>query len=98
MQEPFARPPARITTPPSRRRLDFARGNIRIPGTRDLDPVVVLQVRDSTGKVLYDHDTANDLKKEQVVNAGSRLAPADRIHDRLHGPLDHLDLRQQQQR
>jgi membrane peptidoglycan carboxypeptidase len=52
-------------------RLDFARGNIRIPGTRDLDPVVILRVQDSDGNVLYDHDTANDLKKEQVVNAGS---------------------------
>ena len=52
-------------------RLDFARGNLRIPGTRELDPVVVLQVRDRDGNILYDHDTANDLQKKQVVNAGS---------------------------
>ena len=52
-------------------KLDFARGNIRIPGTRDLDPVVVLRVQDNNGNILYDHETANDLKKEQVVNAGS---------------------------
>jgi membrane peptidoglycan carboxypeptidase len=51
--------------------LDFARGNIRIPGTRELDPVVVLQVRDRNGNTLYDHATANDLQKKQTVNAGS---------------------------
>jgi len=52
-------------------KLDFQRGNIRIPGTRDIDPVVVLKVEDKDGNVLYDHATAGDLKKEQVVNAGS---------------------------
>lgn len=52
-------------------KLDFQRGNIRIPGTRDIDPVVVLKVEDKNGTVLYDHATAGDLKKEQVVNAGS---------------------------
>jgi len=54
-----------------RQSIDFRQGNIRIPGTRNLDPVVILKVTDNTGKVLYDHATANDLKKEQVVNAGS---------------------------
>lgn len=52
-------------------KLDFQRGNIRIPGTRDIDPVVVLRVEDRNGNVVYDHSTAGDLKKEQVVNAGS---------------------------
>ncbi len=52
-------------------KLDFQRGNIRIPGTRDIDPVVILKVEDKDGQVLYDHAAAGDLKKEQVVNAGS---------------------------
>ncbi|MEO9254404.1 MAG: hypothetical protein ABI305_02610, partial [Tepidiformaceae bacterium] len=50
---------------------DFQRGNIRIPGTRDLDPVVILKVQDAQGNVIYDHSTANDLQTKQVVNAGS---------------------------
>jgi membrane peptidoglycan carboxypeptidase len=49
----------------------FQHGDIRLPGTRDIDPVVILKVEDDQGKVLYDHATANDLKREQVVNAGS---------------------------
>ena len=31
-------------------KLDFARGNIRLPGTRELDPVVVLQVQAATAR------------------------------------------------
>ena len=49
----------------------FQHGDIRLPGTRDIDPVTILKVTDDSGKVLYDHSTANDLKREQVVNAGS---------------------------
>lgn len=51
--------------------LAFARGNIRIPGTRELDPVVVLEVRDSAGQVIYDHEAAGDLQRVEVVNPGS---------------------------
>ncbi len=54
-----------------RQAVDFQRGNIRIPGTRELDPVVVLKVVDNNGQVVYDHATAGDLQKKQVVNAGS---------------------------
>jgi membrane peptidoglycan carboxypeptidase len=50
---------------------EFQRGNIRIPGTRELDPVVILKVQDVNGNVLYDHATANDLQTKQMVNAGS---------------------------
>ncbi|HKS91563.1 MAG TPA: transglycosylase domain-containing protein, partial [Tepidiformaceae bacterium] len=50
---------------------EFQHGDIRLPGTRDIDPVTILKVTDDSGKVLYDHSTANDLKREQVVNAGS---------------------------
>ncbi|MCA9831265.1 MAG: transglycosylase domain-containing protein [Dehalococcoidia bacterium] len=49
----------------------FSRGNIRIPGTRELDPVVVLTVTDRDGNVLYDHASAGDLQRVQVVDAGS---------------------------
>lgn len=51
--------------------LEFGRGNIRIPGTRELDPVTVLKVEARDGTVLYDHATANDLQRKQVVDAGS---------------------------
>lgn len=52
-------------------KLAFQHGDIRLPGTRDIDPVVILKVQDDQGDVLYDHSTANDLKHEQVVDAGS---------------------------
>ncbi|MEO6044206.1 MAG: transglycosylase domain-containing protein [Tepidiformaceae bacterium] len=52
-----------------RERLDFARGNTRLPGSRALDPVVVLSVRGVDGSVLYEH--GSDLQKTQVVDAGS---------------------------
>ena len=48
--------------------LEFQRGNIRIPGTRELDPIVVLEVRDKDGKVIY---TEPEPQTKQVVNAGS---------------------------
>ncbi|MFN0146786.1 MAG: transglycosylase domain-containing protein [Dehalococcoidia bacterium] len=50
---------------------EFSRGNLRLKGSRELDPVVVLQVRDNDGTVLYDHAAANDLQRKQVVDAGS---------------------------
>ncbi len=52
-----------------RLRLDFARGNVRLPGTRPLDPVVVLRVQAADGRVLY--DASADRQRVQVVNAGS---------------------------
>jgi len=52
-------------------RLAFARGHIRIPETRELDPVVILEVRDASGAVIYDHETANDLQRVEVINPGS---------------------------
>jgi membrane peptidoglycan carboxypeptidase len=51
-----------------RQALDFARGNIRLPGTRELDPVVILQVVDADGKVLF---TQGEPERRQVVDAGS---------------------------
>jgi membrane peptidoglycan carboxypeptidase len=50
-------------------RLDFIHGNIRIPGTRALDPVTVLQVRGPDGTVVYQE--GGDLQKTQVVDAAS---------------------------
>ncbi|MEX1104084.1 MAG: hypothetical protein WED87_07530, partial [Dehalococcoidia bacterium] len=49
--------------------LDFVRGNIRLPDSRDLDPVTVLEVRDINGDVIYTH--GDDLQRQQVVDAGS---------------------------
>lgn len=50
---------------------DFALGHTRLPGTRDLDPVVVLQVKGPNGEIVYDHEQAGDLQAIQKVNAGS---------------------------
>ncbi|MGE0600040.1 MAG: transglycosylase domain-containing protein [Dehalococcoidia bacterium] len=47
----------------------FIHGHIRLPGTRQLDPVVVLKVTAADGSVLYEH--GDDLQKVQVVNPGS---------------------------
>jgi membrane peptidoglycan carboxypeptidase len=52
-----------------RQKLDFSRGNIRLPGSRELDPVTVLEVRGINGEVLYTH--GDDLQRKQVVDAGS---------------------------
>ena len=46
----------------------FNRGHIRIPGTRELDPVVILQVRGSDGEILF---TQPEPLKKQVYDAGS---------------------------
>jgi membrane peptidoglycan carboxypeptidase len=51
--------------------LAFNRGHIRLPGTRALDPVTVLKVETRDGTVLYDHQTAGDLQRLQVVDGGS---------------------------
>ncbi len=48
--------------------LDFARGHIRIQGTRELDPVVILQVQGPNGEVLF---TQGEPERKQVVDAGS---------------------------
>jgi membrane peptidoglycan carboxypeptidase len=50
---------------------EFARGNLRLEGTRALDPVTVLTVTDKDGNVLYDHAQQKDLQSKQVVDAGS---------------------------
>jgi membrane peptidoglycan carboxypeptidase len=52
-----------------RQKLEFQRGNIRLPGSRDLDPVTVLEVRSIDGEVLYTH--GDDLQRQQVVDPGS---------------------------
>jgi len=48
--------------------IEFQRGNIRIPGTRELDPIVVLQVQDRDGNILY---TEPEPQEQEVVDPGS---------------------------
>lgn len=48
---------------------EFQHGNIRLPGTRQLDPVVVLQVQSIDGKVLYQE--GKDVQTIQVANPGN---------------------------
>lgn len=48
--------------------LDFQRGNIRLEGTRELDPIVVLEVRDKDGGIIYREP---DPQTRQTVDAGS---------------------------
>ena len=50
-------------------RNDFLKGHTRLPGSRPLDPVTVLEVRDDRGNVIYQH--GEDLEKVEVVNPGS---------------------------
>ena len=50
-------------------RLMFQRGYLRLPGTRPLDPVVILRVEGINGEVLYEHGP--DLQRVQVMNPGS---------------------------
>jgi membrane peptidoglycan carboxypeptidase len=51
-----------------RQALDFQRGNIRLPGSRELDPVVVLEVRDPQGRVIFEQ---GEPQKVQVVEPGT---------------------------
>ncbi len=48
--------------------VQFAKGHIRIPGTRELDPITILQVRDANGNIVY---TSPEPERRQVVDAGS---------------------------
>jgi membrane peptidoglycan carboxypeptidase len=51
-------------------KLEFQRGHIRIEGTRELDPVVILEVKDKDGKLVWEM-TDDQLQKREVVNPGS---------------------------
>ena len=57
-----------VTTRGAEQKLEFGRGHIRIPGTRELDPIVVLEVRDKDGGVLYTQPKPTEI---QVIDAGS---------------------------
>lgn len=52
-----------------RQRDAFQKGHLRLPGTREVDPVTVLKVEAADGTILYEH--GKDLVKKPVVNAGS---------------------------
>ncbi|WP_322819398.1 transglycosylase domain-containing protein, partial [Tepidiforma sp.] len=49
-------------------KLLFQKGYLRIQGTRELDPVVILEVRDKEGRVIF---RQGEPETRQVVNAGS---------------------------
>lgn len=49
-------------------RSDFTKGHIRIPGTRELDPVVILEIRSIEGEILF---TQGEPETRQTVDAGS---------------------------
>ncbi|MFN8507397.1 MAG: transglycosylase domain-containing protein [Dehalococcoidia bacterium] len=49
--------------------LDFSRGHTRLPGSRELDPVVVLEVKAIQGETLYTH--GDDLVRKAVVDPES---------------------------
>lgn len=49
-------------------KLDFQRGHLRLPGTRPLDPVVVLEVRDINDRVIFRHEGPQRIR---MVDAGS---------------------------
>lgn len=49
-------------------RLQFQKGYIRIPGTRELDPIVVKQIEDKDGNIIYSEP---EPQRRQVVDAGS---------------------------
>ncbi len=48
--------------------VDFQRGHLRLPGTRPLDPLAVLEVHDSRGNVIYE---APEPERVEVVDPGS---------------------------
>ena len=47
----------------------FLHGYTRLPGTRELDPVVVLRVESSSGELLY--QSSDDSQQREVMNPGS---------------------------
>lgn len=49
--------------------IEFQRGNIRLKGTRELDPVTVLEVQDKDGNVVYREPDQRASK--QTIDAGS---------------------------
>ena len=49
-------------------KLDFQRGHLRLPGTRELDPVVILEVRDAAGNVIF---RQGEPERIRTVDAGS---------------------------
>lgn len=49
-------------------RLAFQRGHLRLPGTRPLDPVTVLEVRDINNRVIFRHEGPQRIR---TVDAGS---------------------------
>jgi membrane peptidoglycan carboxypeptidase len=51
-------------------KLAFERGHIRLPGTRELDPVVILKIEDIDGNVVWEM-TDDKLVRQEVVNPGS---------------------------
>ena len=51
-------------------KLAFERGHIRIEGTRELDPVVILEVKDKDGNSIWKM-TEDKLVRQEVVNPGS---------------------------
>lgn len=46
----------------------FQRGNLRLPGTRPLDPIVVLKVQDASGEVLFEQ---GEPSRVEAVNPGT---------------------------
>lgn len=46
----------------------FARGDLRLPGTRTLDPIVILKVEGPNGELLWEQ---GEPERQQVVDAGS---------------------------
>ncbi len=52
-----------------KQRQAFQLGHLRLPGTRQVDPVVVLRVQAADGSVLYEHGA--DLQRIETVNPGS---------------------------
>ena len=51
-------------------KLAFERGHIRVEGTRELDPVVILEVKDKDGNSIWKM-TEDKLVRQEVVNPGS---------------------------